>query len=134
MCTTCGQIIGPRPRNADWAVWTWCADPCAHSAVRWRDGAKGLLEVTSLHGPEGVVVIGLHNRFFEGLAVEGLQPDGWRDLHERVTRDLSDGYLFHRNNRDCWAVLTRVGQSNDVFFMGYGEAWQTRVLPPGATS
>lgn len=130
MCTTCGQIIGPRPRHADWSIWTWCADPCSHSAVRWRDGAKGLLEVTSLHGPEGVVVIGMHNAFVGALAAK---PDheGWRRVHDRVT--TAPGYLFDKSMRDCWAVLTRVGQSNDVFFVEYGEAWATRVTPPGSS-
>lgn len=79
MCTTCGQIVGPRPRQEQWETWTWCADPCAHTAVRWRDGYKGLLEVTSLHGPEGVAVIGLHNEFLGALAVTRIE---WRYLDE----------------------------------------------------
>jgi hypothetical protein len=132
LCTTCGQVIGPRPRQADWSVWTWCADPCAHTAVRWRDGHKGLLEVTSLHGPEGVVVIGLHNGFIAGLAEKVTEPEWWRSLHDRVTAEHSDGYLFHRSNRDCWAVLVRPGQSGDVFFIPYGDAWPTRPIPPAA--
>jgi len=119
MCTTCGQIVGPRPRWESDRAWTWCAGPCAHTAVRWRDGAKGLLEVTSLHGPEGVAVIGLHNGFIAGLT-RGLANSGWRGLHEDVTD--APGYLFDKGNRDCWAVLTRVGQSNDVFFISYDEA------------
>lgn len=124
MCTTCGQIVGPRPRDRE---WTWCADPCAHTAVRWRDGARGLLEVTSLHGPDGVVVIGLHNGFIAELAERDIvSPEWWRNLHDRVTAEHSDGYLFHRNNRDCWAVLVRPGQSSDVFFMPYAEAWADR--------
>jgi hypothetical protein len=77
-----------------------------------------LLEVTSFHGPEGVVVIGLHNQFILG-ASEELDDAGWRRLHERVT--TAPGYLFDATKRDCWAVLTRVGQSNDVFFVPYGE-------------
>ena len=123
MCTTCGQIIGPRPRHADWSIWTWCAKPCLHTAVRWRDGHKGLLEVTSLHGPEGVVVVGLHNQFLGALA-EITSDEAWRRHHERVTD--APGYLFDKSKRACWAVVTRVGQSNDVFFVPYGAAWSTR--------
>lgn len=127
MCTTCGQIVGPRPRTQE--VWTWCSDPCVHSAVRWRDGAKGLLEVTSMHGPEGVVVIGLHNAFIAQLgAATALSDEQWRTTHRMVTD--APGYLFDKSKRDCWAVLTRVGQSNDVFFMPYQEVWNTRVTPP----
>lgn len=124
MCTACGMIVGPRPREADWATWTWCAEPCLHTAVRWRDGHKGLLEVTSLHGPNGVLVIGLNNRFI--MAME-YNPDheGWRRAHEEATD--APGYLFDSSKRDCWAVIVRPGQSNDVFFIPYGEAWQERL-------
>jgi hypothetical protein len=125
MCTTCGQIVGPRPKAADWSVWTWCAPPCSHTAVRWRDGAKGLLEVTSLHGPEGVVVIGLHNGFIAGLSRVTSAAD-WRELHDDVTH--APGYLFDSSKRDCWAVLVRPGQSADVFFMPYGAAWAEKRL------
>lgn len=118
MCTTCGQVIGPQPRTNEGA-WTWCAMPCAHSAVRWRDGAKGLLEVTSLHGPDGVVVIGLHNGFIAALA-DGPDDELWRRVHDLATD--APGYLFDKSKRACWAVLTRVGQSNDVFFMPYQAA------------
>lgn len=123
MCTTCGQIVGPRPRDEE---WTWCAEPCLHTAVRWRDPGRGLLEVTSLHGPGGVIVIGLHNGFIAGLAERVTEAEWWRNLHDKVTAEHSDGYLFHRNNRDCWAVLVRPGQSSDVFFIPYGEAWADR--------
>lgn len=130
MCTTCGQIVGPRSRWETDREWTWCADPCAHTAVRWRDGAKGLLEVTSLHGPQGVAVIGLHNGFIARLAAD-LDDAGWRNHHDRVTQ--APGYLFDAERRNCWAVLTRVGQSNDVFFVSYGEAWAERSTRPGVT-
>lgn len=124
MCLTCGQIIGPRPRWQEDRAWMWCADPCAHTAVRWRDGGKGHLEVTALHGEGDVAVIGLHNGFVACLA-DGLDHAGWRRAHERVTQ--APGYLFDSSRRDCWAVLIRPGQSNDVFFMPYSEAWAERV-------
>lgn len=124
MCLTCGQIIGPRPRQADWSVWTWCAPPCSHTAVRWRDGHKGLLEVTSLHGEDGVAVLGLHNGMVAGLTERPADASFWRALHDRVTD--APGYLFDKPNRDCWAVLVRPGESNDVFVMPYGQAWAER--------
>lgn len=121
MCTICSQVIGPRSRDQE---WTWCAEPCIHTAVRWRDPMRGLLEVTSLHGPDGVLVIGLHNAFILAGASQ-LGRKAWRELHDRVTAD-AEGYLFHRDNRDCWAVVVRPGESNDVFFMPYAEAWADR--------
>lgn len=120
MCTTCGQVIGPRSRDDQ---WQWCGDPCIHTAVRWRDSVRGLLEVTSFHGPEGVVVIGLHNGFIAALATSP-SHEQWRSHHDRATD--APGYLFDKSVRNCWAVLVRPGESNDVFFIDYGEAWATR--------
>lgn len=123
MCLHCGQVIGPRPRWQEDREWTWCADPCAHTAVRWRDGGKGLLEVTSFHGPDSVAVLGLHNAM---VGVLSARPShgGWRNAHARVTD--APGYLFDKSKRDCWAVLVRPGESNDVFFMPYTDAWRDR--------
>lgn len=130
MCLTCGQIIGPRPRQADWSIWTWCAKPCMHSAVRWRDGQAGVLEVTSLHGKEDVVVVGLHNGMFGALSKSTfenpLSDAEWRAAHALCTN--APGYLFDKSRRECWAALVRVGESNDVWFVEYGLAWQEKLL------
>lgn len=135
MCLHCGQIIGPQPRGD---AWTWCADPCAHSAVRWRDARAGLLEVTSCHGESNVAVLGLHNAFV-GMLASPLTDDQWRNVHDNVTH--APGYLFDKTKRSCWAVLVRPGESGDVFFMPYGAAWLERPVnggsapnPPEATA
>lgn len=120
MCLSCQQIIGPRSSTAESSAWTWCADPCLHTGVRWRDAATGLLEVTSLRGAGNVAVIGLHNSMFYGLMHGPHSSAYWRDMHELVTD--APGHLFDRSRRNCWAVLIRPGQSNDVFFMPYAAA------------
>lgn len=124
MCTTCRQVIGPRTTGQD--QWQWCAEPCLHTAVRWRDSFRGLLEVTSLHGPEGVIIIGLHNGFLAALPAfkTGTPAEKWREHHDFVTN--APGYLFDKSKRDCWAVVVRPGESNDTFFMPYQEAWSQR--------
>jgi len=128
MCLTCGQIIGPRSRWETDRAWTWCADPCAHSAVRWRDGDKGLLEVTAFHGEGDVAILGLHNGMVGMLSIKP-EHEGWRNAHDKVTE--APGYLFDKSKRACWAVLVRPGESNDVFFMPYMDAYGERELSTG---
>lgn len=122
LCTTCNQIIGPFSRSEK---WNWCGEPCLHTAVRWRDPQKGHLEVTSLHGPNGVLIIGLHNAMITQAIMHSTDHEMWRDLHKFITSD-SPGYLFDKSKRDCWAVIISPGESNDTFFMPYQEAWNER--------
>jgi len=120
ICVPCGQIVGPISRWEENRDWNWCADPCHHTGVRWRDGYKGLLEVTSFHGALDLRVIGLHNGFLQSVTSIPMTHAGHRGEHERATH--APGYLFDRSKRDCWAVVVRVGESNDVFFIPYEEA------------
>jgi len=131
LCITCSDIVSPYRDDGGLVVgaepgsWRWCQ--CTETGVRWRDGARGLVEVTSLHGPAQVRVIGINNMFL-GLAVTS-PPDGssrtgeqWRALHQFACERVEPNYLFHADNRACWALVVRVGESGDVFFMPYAEA------------
>ena len=125
LCVDCFDIVSPRRA---WQVdrsWRWCE--CENTAVRWRDGAKGLIEVTSLHGPDGVRVLGLSNLFLERAVQDpqsrgGLMAQDWRELHDACAKHIEPHYLFHADNRACWALVVRVGESGDVTFVPYGQA------------
>lgn len=131
ICITCADIVSP---YRDWGNgrWRWCQ--CDEMGVRWRDGARGMLEVTALHGPDHLRVLGINNAFL-ALAVTANpgSPAGtrigeqWRALHKFTCEQVEPHYLFHATNRDCWALVVRVGESSDVFFMGYMAA---RTLGP----
>jgi hypothetical protein len=125
LCVHCTDFVTPR-RN--WSVdraWRWCQ--CGHTGVRWRDGARGLLEVTSLHGHDGVRVVGMNNLFLQKAVIApqargGLSFPEWRDLHQTCAQAVEPGYLFHVDKRDCWALIVQVGESGDVTFVDYGQA------------
>lgn len=123
ICTHCWDIVSP---FRDWAVnrsWRWCV--CEHAATRWRDGNRGLLEVSALHGPDHVRVQGLNNSFL--IAAFGLPKpvtdSWWRDFHRASTDQVEPNYLFHKDRRDCWALLTRVGESGDVFWIDHNQVF-----------
>jgi hypothetical protein len=124
LCTHCWDIVSPRRAWQTDRSWRWCE--CDHSGVRWRDGAKGLVEVTSLHGPDGVRVLGINNQFLEcavssnPYADDGLRSaEQWRNLHELASERVEPHYLFHRDRRNCWALVVRPEESGDVSFVQY---------------
>lgn len=122
ICAHCWDIVSPRRAWRTDRSWRWCE--CDHTAVRWRDGNRGLLEVTSTHGPTGVRVLGLNNAFLEAAIATGVTMDAeeWRLLHSASTELVEPYYLFHKDRRACWALVCAVGQSSDVTFVDYFEA------------
>lgn len=135
LCVHCTDFVTPLNTWQTDRSWRWCQ--CQHTGVRWRDGARGLLEVTSLHGPDSVRVLGLNNMFLT-IAVSdparnaGLSYEKWRELHTECARQVEPGYLFHEDKRACWALVVRVGESNDVTFIDYGQAL-AQSAPAGST-
>jgi hypothetical protein len=122
LCVHCSDIVSPhRYWQAD-RLWRWCE--CDSVGVRWRDGERGLLEVTALHGPEGVRVIGINNQFLVAAVQTGstMTADEWRVLHDASTEMVDPHYLFHKERRACWALVVRVGESGDVTFVPFPDA------------
>jgi len=121
LCANCWDIVSPRRAWKTDRSWRWCE--CDHTAVRWRDGNRGLLEVTSSHGPTGVRILGLNNSFLEPAVNVGhaLKDEEWRVLHQDACRLLEPYYLFHTDKRACWALVVAVGGSGDVTFVPYAE-------------
>lgn len=136
LCIACSDIVSPLRAWQTDRSWRWCQ--CDHTAVRWRDGTRGLLEVTSLHGASGLRVIGFDNAFLVEAVAFGrggrTSAADWRDLHARTCRDVPPGYLFHADNRDCWALVVAVGESGDVTFIEYPEARSPVPVSPGGES
>lgn len=120
-CIACSDIVSPRRAWETDRSWRWCE--CKHAATRWRDGARGLIEVTSLHGPEGVRVLGLNNSFLVAAVKHGGDADWerWRALHAVSCSDIEPRYLFHTDRRACWALVVAVGESGDVTFVQYAD-------------
>jgi hypothetical protein len=121
LCIACSDIVSPRRAWQTDRSWRWCE--CKHMATRWRDGARGLIEVTSLHGPDGVLILGLDNAFLAEAARDGRDygASHWRALHDRTCTEVDPHYLFHKDRRACWALVVAVGESGDVTFVQYAD-------------
>lgn len=120
-CLACQEIFSP-PRDE---TWRFCSPPCGHTGVRWRDGRTGQLEVSSLHGPDGMRVLGFNNTFMRLAVAPEYRPDSWerwRELHAASTKKVEPHYLFHDDRRACWALIVRCGESGDIHAMPYSEA------------
>lgn len=120
LCTHCFDIVAP---FRDWQAnraWRWCQ--CDHMGVRWLDGARGLIEVTAVHGEPYVRVIGLHNGFLENGVRMDLSTEEWRLLHSASVDTVDAHYLFHKDRRACWALIVRPGDSGDISFVDWADA------------
>lgn len=131
ICTHCWDIVSP---FRDWQTnraWRWCL--CQHAACRWRDGDRGLLEVSALHGKDYVRVLGLNNSVLIASFQQLLPMNDawWRQTHQASTELVAPSYLFHKDRRDCWALLIRVGESGDVFWIDHNKVFAE--TPPGYT-
>lgn len=115
-CMHCGSISSPPPDGR----WRTC--DCQGCAIRWRDPALGHAEVwTSLDPRKYVRVIGLNNLVLtmDADAVQRIteteNDEAWRQVHETSTELVSPDYWYHRNRRNCWAVIFIPGdQLGDV--------------------
>lgn len=120
-CVTCCDIIAAW---RDWRTnraWRWCQ--CEQAGLRWVDGDRGRLEVTSRTGRGGVRVIGLNNQFLlGGIRQPPADSAGWREMHTDTARRVGRGFLFHMLNRNCWAVIVRPGESADVTYVEFAQA------------
>ncbi len=113
VCLSCCTIRSPKLDR----TWTPC--DCGQAAVRWTDPQGGIAEVWAVDRLY-VRLLGLHNQVLMHPIVPGLgNPGGdagWRHLHQ-LTCSQAEGYLFHSDRRDCWAVVTYPGESSDVTFV-----------------
>lgn len=131
LCVTCTDFVTPLRSWTTDRTWRWCQ--CHETGVRWRDGARGLLEVTSLHGRGGVRVLGLSNLFLQIAVTDPpARAEWWRELHTACADAVEPSYLFHAERRGCWACLVRVGESSDITFIDYGQAMADS-SPAGST-
>lgn len=126
LCAQCFDIVSPLSAWRTNRDWRWCQ--CDQMAVRWREGNRGLIEVTAFNGPDHVRVLGLNNMFLEYAVLsvpkhdDGFSFADWRQLHEESVSKIEPSYLFHEGKRACWALVVRPGESGDVFFVDYAEA------------
>jgi hypothetical protein len=110
VCLSCSTIRSPKVDGS----WTHC--DCGQSGIRWVDPQKGVAEMWAVDAFY-VRLLGLNNQVLTMPIVPkvGLPDEQWRRLH-KLSCEQSEGYLFHTDRRDCWAVVTWPGESSDVTF------------------
>jgi hypothetical protein len=116
-CCTCRDIVAPMACRTGDRPWDWCA--CAQAGM--RRGSAEPVEVTAAGGPGTIRIISLSGDFL--AAAVSAPPSGygaaraWRKLHDSCAADSGPGSLLAE--RDCWAVITRPGDTAAAVFTGY---------------
>ncbi len=107
VCGRCGDI------QALQEEWRECK--CGQTAARWTDPQRGLAEFRV--PADGVMnqcfVLGLNNHLLVP-AMEGRLGmfQDFRHYHELATD--APNHVFDKSRAGCWAVVFRVGTTNDV--------------------
>ncbi len=108
VCLDCVDI-----RALDDAAPVTCR--CGQCSARWIDSAKGTVEV-SAQDRGRVRILGIHNQFLRlSTEIRGGRNSEWAAWHTAVTEG-AEGYLFHKDKRNCWVALIQVGESSDTFW------------------
>lgn len=107
LCGRCGDI------QALQTYWRECS--CGHTAARWVDPRAGtaVFRVPADGVMNESFVLGLNNRVLEP-AVRGELGmfSDFRHAHELAID--APNHVFDRSRASCWAVVIRVGATNDV--------------------
>ena len=94
--------------------WRFCE--CRNMAAKWIDPNAGTVHVLG-RNKNRTFIIGMNNRFLSGaiLSDPALRNDeAARELHNIATD--AKGFLFDKSIRNCWAVVIRPGQTNDIYW------------------
>ena len=107
ICRLCSDIRALSPKGV-----VTCR--CGNVFAWWVDAEAGIAKVCA-KDKDNVAMLGLANDFlvFGIQHMHEMTNRNWQQLHDRTAID-SEGYLFHRAKRDCWAILFSVGSTNDV--------------------
>lgn len=104
VCAACGDI------QALQREWRTCT--CGNTSARWIDPHMGTAEFRG-EDRSKCYLLGLNNNLLiPALRGELAMWQDFRAVHEQATE--APGYVFDKKRAGCWAVLVRVGQTNDV--------------------
>lgn len=127
-CTRCGDIRGLLER------WTRCE--CGLCAARWVDPNTGKAEVLTADR-DFPRIIGLNNRFLLGASKAPAEKTWEGKFHQELHASAVEapGYIFDKNNRNCWACVFRVGETGDVSWnRNQTKVWEGEMLYQEALS
>jgi hypothetical protein len=104
LCGACGDI---QALQVDWRT---CA--CGNTSARWIDPRRGTAEFRAINRRDAFL-LGLNNQLLlPAMRGElGIWED-YREVHEQATD--APGYVFDKSRAGCWAVVVRVGITDDA--------------------
>jgi hypothetical protein len=105
---------------------------CKNVEGWWVDAEAGTAKVFA-HDREKAKILGIHNGLLRlAFRQYDFSPAGWRENHEILTSDeFSNGYVFHRNMRNCPVAITPVGATSDVTWSDVPWSQSSTKLPVG---
>jgi hypothetical protein len=118
ICGECLDIRGLNPFGA------FVSCRCGNVTARWDDPHAGTVLIKA-DDRSKARILGMNNHFLlkavdgiigkDILEAGGDKWDAFKQLHDKATD--APGYLFDKSKCACWAVVIRVGESNDVKWM-----------------
>lgn len=106
-CGLCTDIRALAPTDG---VWTSCR--CGNVAAAWEDGSAGTARFRA-RDRAAAFVIGFNNHFLvPSLGGKVTTHELRRKLHDAATS--APNHVFDKERAGCWAVVFRVGETNDV--------------------
>jgi hypothetical protein len=108
LCGWCSDFRALRPKGP-----VSCS--CGNVTGWWTDSKKGIAKVYARER-EFARIIGIDNYFLiKAFPDDKRYPsdEEWRQTSQVIT-ELAEGYLFHKDKRNCPVVIIGIGQSNDV--------------------
>ena len=108
ICTRSGGVHIHTP-----GVGSWQVCQCGNTGAKWEDPQAGRLIVAARWDRAYVRGLGLNNQLLlPALAAAGQSWEDFRHWHSHATD--APGYVFDSSRAGCWAVVFRIGSTNDT--------------------
>lgn len=86
---------------------------CGNVQGWWINPSAGVAKVYA-KDRDRAKIMGIHNGLLtRAFEVYDYAPSKWREIHDELTAG-AEGYVFHREMRNCPVAIVRVGGTNDV--------------------
>lgn len=97
-------------------VGKWEICQCGATGAKWEDPEAGKLLVACRGSRLKVCVLGLNNQLLgPALSLPGQAWEDYRAWHDLATD--APGYVFDKSRAGCWAVVFRIGSTDDTRFV-----------------
>ena len=89
----------------------WTACQCGNVKAKWLDPNLGTVAIAA-RDKDSVRLLGLNNQYLIPAIKLGGMWEDYRKMHDDATN--APNYIFDKSMASCWAVVIKIGRSNDV--------------------